>query len=145
MYIHNYTGLLNDPHTKLKTLFLTFLLWIWTDLLLLRATKFFKHRKISFLLFNLFVALTTFIPYKESGELLSSLHVSCAYICFFLYNWIYVSCTTLYPNLLKQYLFACIPSILFCFLHLSITGTAEILYACVVSIFLTKLVFKNNE
>ncbi len=128
MWIHdpiafNFTGLLNQSQTRIYAI----LLCVYFTVLLLFHLYHLKKKQNCFILF-LLICLTTLIPYSNTGNLFSQLHLLFAlatlvYLNVILYTFYWYS-----KKITTFYLCCCVLSCGFVLTYSAITGISEWIY-----------------
>ena len=104
----------------------------------------FRNRRMPALL-TVSALLSLLIPYMPENMFVSNLHILCSYIAFILLNVIVLPVFLQYRNIMRAYIMALVFGVLHCMTYSSITGPAEAVYACMMSVCLTYCALKHHD
>lgn len=128
---YNYTGLLNNPSSRIPALLLTLAgaLALFPSLAYLLDKVQFSRRKPALYFFLILCILTVLFPYNTPGSPLSSLHLAFGLLCFLYFNRLLFELRYLSLYSTDLYLAFLILSCFFILTYQSITGLSEWIYA----------------
>lgn len=137
---YNFTGLLNKPETAffVKTAALIMMMWCMRTVWIIDHKHHAEHSRMYrwMLLFSFCTIVAVMTPYIE-GSWHASIHLFFSYSAMLVFNLILYLLMDAYSTERLIYYAGTAFCVLLCFTSLQITGLAELIYACMVSVLLT--------